>query len=203
VVLLAAANGGIYALRARLAAGEGAAPFFPELPDALGEWRASAVPVDESVYEYLAPDKLSSKVYRLGEDEVRTAAIYSRDWRSVHSPAACITGGGWAIVEQQPRIIQVPGGIGVGELPTQELVGVQEKKALAALYTFLTPGQATDDWVTQCFRMAVSGRGRGGVLLLLTADVRDSPAETQELLRGLLLELYMSFARTWEPSGRN
>jgi hypothetical protein len=156
------------------------------------------VPVDEEIYAYLAPDKLSVKAYQCGEDVVEAAAVYSRDWRSVHSPAACLIGGGWSPMDQRPRRIAIPGGVGVGQLPAEELLVVREKRRRAALYTFLTPGEATHSWMRQCFRMAVSGRGRGGVLLLLTADVRGSPADTQELLSELLAELYVAFEGRWD-----
>ena len=177
---------------------QGAARPFPVLPATLGRWTASLLPVDEEIYAYLAPDKLSVKAYQCDDGVVEVAAVYSRDWRSVHSPAACLTGGGWSPMDQRPRSIPIPGGVGVGQLPAEEMLVVRENKRRAALYTFLTPGEATHSWMRQCFRMAVSGRGRGGVLLLLTADVHDAPADTQELLSELLAELYVAFEWTGE-----
>ncbi len=205
VALLAAANVVCYGLRSTLAARDAAVPPFPDLPNAVGPWLGAPVPIQDEIYDYLKPDHLSSKVYRHGKEEIRAAAIYSRDWRSVHSPAMCFTSAGWSLLQQRSGSIAVPAGgrrrrgrIGAARVPVQELVAVAEKRHIAALYTFLTPDDATDSWLRQCWRMAVSGRGRGGVLLLLSADVRHSPERTRELLGGLLGELYVTFAETWQ-----
>ena len=201
VVLLGSANVVFYGMRVSLAAREAAPGFFPDLPDTVGEWKGTTAKVDEKIYAYLAPDKLSCKAYELGEETIEVGAVQSRDWRSVHSPAMCYSSGGWTIVTQQQRNVPIPAGAGIGlaELPVQELLVNHENEYRAALYTFLTPGNATSSWLQQCFRMAVSGRGRGGVLLLLSANVRESPERTQELLRELLVELYVTFAREWKP----
>ncbi len=199
-VLLATANVAFYGLRASLAAWDAAPGLFPDLPDNAGRWAGASAEVDEEIYAYLAPDKLSCRAYQYGEYVVEAGAVLSRDWRSVHSPAMCYNSGGWTIVKQQQRGIRLPDGAGAGlaELPVQELLVNQENQYRASLYTFLTPGNATGSWLQQCFRMAVSGRGRGGVLLLLSANVTESPEPTQELLRELVVELYVTFEREWK-----
>jgi EpsI family protein len=200
-VLLATANVAFYGLRASLAARAAAPELFPDLPDNVGKWSGATAEVDEDIYAYLAPDKLSCKAYQYGGHVVEAGAVVSRDWRSVHSPAMCYSSGGWTIVKQQQRDIPLPKGVGAGlaELPVQELLVNQENQYRLSLYTFLTPGNATGSWLQQCFRMAVSGRGRGGVLLLLSANVSESPEQTQELLRELVVELYVTFEREWKP----
>ena len=196
VALLAGANVLCHGLR-RSAVAPSVQPAWPDLPDAVGRWRGTPLAVSERIYDYLAPDKLATKAYRHGAEQVRAAAICSADWRAVHSPASCFTAAGYTVVQQRSRSVALPGGAAGTPLPAKELVAMRGNKRVAALYTFLTPSGATDSWLQQCWRMAVSGRGRGGMLVLLSAEVRHSPEHTHQLLAGLLADLYVNLAQSW------
>ena len=69
-------------------------PTFAAVPLQIGDYQGQDLPVDQSIYSFLAAGGMLERRYRGPAGTVQLTIIYAADWRSVHSPTGCYPASG-------------------------------------------------------------------------------------------------------------
>jgi hypothetical protein len=194
IAILVGANVLWYGSRhTRAPAPETPGPVAAWLPDRVGVWAGQETPVDPFYREYLQAEAIVHKTYRSPRGTLDATVVVATSWRAVHSPLGCFPSGGWAVTSQRHLVLPVPPGASLSLLPVQEVTAVKGNRSVAAVWTFIGPGGATDNWVRQCWAMARAGPGKRGMLLLLEAPADPSGGAPDDLAN-LAVQLYEPLA---------
>ena len=164
------------------------------LPERVGEWVGQETPIDPFFQQYLQAEAIIHKTYRSPRGRLDATVVVATSWRAVHSPLGCFPSGGWAVTSQRHLALPVPAGGSLSSLPVQEVTAVKGNRGVVAVWTFIGPGGATDNWVRQCWAMARAGPGTRGMLLLLEAPT-DPAGGASDDLANMAVQLYEPLAK--------
>jgi len=177
-------------------------PDFDRVPREVASLRAERVPVEKRIFDYLGADAMEELKYTGPEGEqVRVSFVYGRDWRAVHDPLQCYKQQGWAVAESRPVELSAPEGCPhPGPLKAARLRAHKAGVTLLALYVFAHRGGTEADWTAQSWAVSRTPRGTGGLLVSMSAPVRDGdPEGAEDLMRRVLREVYVPLTAFWYP----
>jgi len=84
--------------------------FLQKVHLAFRDWKASEVPIPPSELRILEPDGVLIRRYTAGDGQwAELAVIAGHRKRSIHTPAFCMAGGGWATETQNIATLALPG----------------------------------------------------------------------------------------------
>lgn len=153
-------------------------------------WRSSDVGLSATDTALLHPDAYLVRNYRSPAGTVaQLAVVVGHDKRSVHTPAFCMTGGGWQTILQRHVRIILPD----RSVPAIETVFSQGDGYLLTTY-FFTDGDYCTDGLMQFQWRQLIGRLRGqptfGALVRISVpmagDQRAAEHRTQDFARAVL-----------------
>ncbi|HEY3398165.1 MAG TPA: exosortase-associated EpsI family protein [Armatimonadota bacterium] len=159
-------------------------PTFAEVPLSIGDYQGKDVPIDESIYRFLAASGMLERRYEGPEGGVQMTILYASDWRSVHSPAGCFPAQGWEIVSDDPVSYDPPRGSGITSMLHARLLRLhKDDKWLMAMFSFAYQGGTTSDWSDEGMKVARGPRGAGGLVFTLSTplDPRDPQASVKRI----------------------
>lgn len=165
------------------------------LPLNVGRFQGRELPADESVFAYLGADEMIDRVYvdEEAEQATKVSVVFARGWRALHSPRACFKNQGWAVIEDRPLDIAVPGEAQRTIHGGLLIMGKQDSR-MATVYTFVAGRATTGNWSLHSLRMAV-GLGPTGGALIVAVTGSDGPEhddEAAEAATALVGALYTS-----------
>ncbi len=85
------------------------------LPSRAGAWQGKSMVVEPSLYNSLRAEAIVRKRYYLPDGTSKGMAenravdvivIYSRDFKSLHSPLSCLLAGGWTVQQEETRVLK-------------------------------------------------------------------------------------------------
>jgi EpsI family protein len=147
------------------------------LPARLGDWEGSSAELSGDVLKVLGVTDCLSRHYRRGAARVEVYVGYYDSQgagRQIHSPKHCLPGGGWTIVSQQTREINLAG---IGTIAPVE--AVYEKDGVRQLFVYwyrMKGADVTNDYLLK-WRMILNSiryrRNEAAFVRLSTAMVGD------------------------------
>ncbi|NPV48024.1 MAG: EpsI family protein [Armatimonadetes bacterium] len=175
-------------------------PDFRRVPHLIGDLRAERVPVEKRIFDYLGADAMEELSYVGPEgQQVRVSFVYGRDWRAVHDPLQCYKQQGWSVAESQT--LEVPAPPGCPHPGPLKAVRMRVHKAgvtMLALYLFAYRGGTESDWTAQGWEVSRTPRGTGGLLVSMSAPVRNGDVQgADELLKRILQNVYVPLISFW------
>jgi len=174
---------------------------FKAIPRQIGDMRATRVPVDERIFNYLGADAMDEFKYASADREAHLSLVYGVDWRAVHSPLSCLPQQGWQVYTR--KLVDIPAPPGCphpGPLQGQMLEGRRGEQQILVLYVFAHRGGTTGDWVKQGWVVSQSPRGTGGLMLSLsTYPQAGETGEARALLEEVLTSVYVPAVSFWYP----
>jgi len=169
------------------------------LPRQVGGWTGYDLAADKEVVEYLAADALLARRYVRAGRALDVTAVFGTRWRSLHSPAGCYPSQGWQV--QQRRDIEVTPLSPLphpGPLHAEKLLVKKADRYLLVLYLYAYPGGTTASWVEQCLKVARSGVGAGGIVLIVNGECTPETAvQVEGDARELVGLLYPYLVKHW------
>lgn len=174
-------------------------PEFKNLPQNIDGYKATQVPVDDEIKQYLQPETMRTVAYKKDQDKIAVSAIYGVNWRSIHAPTSCLPAQGWTIVYNEVAAIPAPPDCPHdGPLQTRQVYAVKGRMQQVMLLVYARPGATTTNWTMHALHMAVGSRGAGGVIIMLTRRVHggDYRLETA-ILRRILKAIYPHIVSFW------
>lgn len=193
VVVLGGAAEGVRLTRTREAQYR---PDFAAVPLRIGDYQGRDLPVDESIYRYLAAGGMLEREYEGPAGAVRLTILYAADWRSVHSPTGCYPATGWEVLEDRAVDFPAPAGSGSAEPLHARLLRVRKgEQERLAVFSFAYAGGTTADWAQMTIRVALGRRGAGGLVFTLS-----TPSDPEALARlgQIYAAAYPAAIRFWE-----
>lgn len=194
--------GGAHFLRVNRVPEAKYSPSFAAIPRQVGEYVGHDVPVEESIYRFLAAAGMLERVYQGPEGPVQLTVIYAPDWRSIHSPAGCFPAGGWEVISDDavtyPPLPNSP----VQEPLKARLIRLhKDDQWLLALFSFAYYGGTTSNWAEEGYRVAFGPRGAGGLVITLNTPIQpDLRAATRRISR-IFGETYPAAISFWYEEG--
>jgi EpsI family protein len=169
------------------------------VPLTCGAWQGREEKVDPTIKKYLAAEQMLARSYTRSGLRVGFSATFGTQWRSLHSPAGCYPSQGWQTISRRPVTIPFDGAPGfAGPLRAEELFVEKSQNYRLVLYLYVFPGGTTANWVEQCLRVARSGVGGGGVVLILDAPASlESRGQVEKDLSDLLTSIFPHVVRGW------
>jgi len=184
IVILIVAQAGIFLIARSEKAESSFEPTLAEaVPIELAGWHGQSRELDQITLEMLNPEAYVVRNYTNENGlPINLTVIYGRKRTSIHSPAVCLVGAGWATIEKEPVEIEL---LDSGEAPlrmTRMLLQKEHEKTVV-YYSFLSEGNSTGNWSEFQGRMLVarlSGREARGALLRFIVPVRGDPSAVDE-----------------------
>ncbi len=174
-------------------------PDFATVPLRIGDYQGRDLPVDESIYRYLAAGGMLEREYEGPAGPVRLTILYAADWRSVHSPTGCYPATGWEVLED--RAVDFPPQAASGSTKPlhARLLRVRKgEQERLAVFSFAYAGGTTADWAQMTIRVALGRRGAGGLVFTLS-----TPSDPGALARigEIYAAAYPEAIRFWAQAG--
>ena len=170
-------------------------PDFATVPARVGDYESRDLPVNESIYQFLAAGGMLEREYLGPEGKVRLTIIYAADWRSVHSPMGCYPAQGWEVLDERP--VEFPGATG-GEPLHARIVRVRkEGQERLALFSFAYAGGTTADWTLMPVKVALAPRGAGCLVFTLYTPLQPDPAGALGRLQAIFAATYPAAISFW------
>jgi hypothetical protein len=170
-------------------------PDFAAVPATIGDYRGQDLPVDASIYRFLAAGGMLERRYQGPSGMVQLTIVYAADWRSVHSPTGCFPAAGWQIVEERP--VDFPAVEGTEPLHARLLRVRKDQHELLSLFSFAYPGGTTADWATMGVKVALGPRGAGGLVFTLSTPLQDDSHAALQRLGLLFANAYPAAIGFW------
>jgi len=183
---LLAAHGLVYSVQKALQT-----PLVLPTPDAsvvplnLDSWQGRVEELDPLSKKMLKPDAYLVREYIKGEEAaLNLTVLFGQSKSNFHSPALCLTGEGWSIVDKEKITLPLSG----SQPPVHmtRLVLQKDQYRMLVYYSFLSPGHSDADWLvfqTRFLFARLQGRQPRGALVRLIAPVLTTEAETENNLR--------------------
>jgi len=205
LVTILAFGGAAHALRLTRVPEAAYRPDFKQVPLQIGTFKGRDLPIDESIYRYLAASGMLERDYEGPSGGVRLTVLYAADWRSIHSPSGCLPAAGWEIVSDVQVDFPAPPSLGTREPLRGRLVRAHKGEAwLLVLYSFGYYGGTTADWTEMASKVTAGPRGAGGLVFTLSTPVLPNLAEAEQRLAEVLAGAYpgaIAFWRQGAPPG--
>jgi EpsI family protein len=152
------------------------------VPLNLGGWQGRAEELDALSKKILKPDAYLVREYVKGEEAaLNLTVLFGQSKSNFHSPALCLTGEGWSIVEKSK--VQVPLEGSRGQVNMTRLLLQKDQYKMLVFYTFLSPGRSDADWLVFQSRFLLArlqGRQPRGALVRLISPVFTTEKATEE-----------------------
>jgi hypothetical protein len=151
-------------------------PNFANIPLAVGVYTGHDLPVDQSVYAFLAAAAMIEREYvSPSEPPVQMTVLYAPDWRSIHSPEGCFPNQGWQELEEKKITIPAPPGFPIpGPLNAKLTRMEKDEHQILVLFSFAYYGGTTSNWEQMGYKIALGPRGAGGVLFTLATPLESA-----------------------------
>lgn len=125
-----------------------------QFPLQKGEWTGHTLFIDRGILDMLNPDAIFNALYANNSgDEIDLFFSYfagDNAQGGVHSPRNCMPGGGWVILETQPRMIKV----GNASVPASRMMVRFGKTVRAVDYWYITRyGETSSDYALKLYTM--------------------------------------------------
>lgn len=173
-------------------------PDFSAIPRQVGEYQGRDVPVDESIYKFLAAAGILERVYEGPGGAVRLTVIYAPDWRSIHSPAGCFPAQGWEVITDDEVTYSPPPDSPVQKPLKARLIRLhKDDHWLLALFSFAYYGGTTSNWAEEGYRVAFGPRGAGGLVITLNTPVQPNLRAAAERISHIFVETYPAAISFW------
>lgn len=172
-------------------------PDFSTVPLRIGDYQGRDLPVDESIYRYLAAGGMLEREYEGPAGSVRLTILYAADWRSVHSPTGCYPATGWEVLEDRAVDLPAAGSRSAEPLHARLLRVRKGEQERLAVFSFAYAGGTTADWAQMTIRVALGRRGAGGLVFTLS-----TPSDPGALARlgEIYAAAYPEAIRFWGPA---
>jgi EpsI family protein len=117
--------------------------FLKRLPLPFLTWSTQQVDLTAGDLALLQPDAFTVRNYKSPDGRlVQLAVVAGHKKRSVHTPAFCMTGGGWETVIQRPVTLHAAGRLAI---PATEAVLAQDDTVILTTYFFTDGSYCTND----------------------------------------------------------
>ncbi len=184
-------------------AGRGAAsvpsqgnPVSLPMPDLIGDWAGTAIPVDDRTFEILETKDVTVKEYQKpGAGAVLFTRVggFGSNRAAFHPPEICFVGSDFQIDERGA----IPVMVGGSEKKLMRLVISQKEKRFEAWYWFTANGKITASYYEQqwwLMKDLMSGRPMSGTLVRISTPMEGDPAVSRNRLARFLAD--------WEALGK-
>jgi EpsI family protein len=152
------------------------------VPLNLDGWQGQVEELDALSKKILKPDAYLVREYIKGEEAaLNLTVLFGQSKSNFHSPALCLTGEGWSIVEKSK--VKVPLEGSRRPVNMTRLVLQKDQYKMLVFYTFLSPGKSDADWLVFQSRFLLArlqGRQPRGALVRLIAPVFTTEDETEK-----------------------
>ena len=162
------------------------------LPQRVGEWRGTPVPLDERTFEILETRAVATTEYRLqdGTSPIWVSRVCGFGKRAAyHPPEICLVGSRFEILERGPVTVQVNGRKrSFMRLVVAEPGGPDGKplNPFEAWYWFTAGDRVTPNYYQQqiwLLKDMILGRSSEGNLLRVSTPIGDGPSSSERLKR--------------------
>ncbi len=184
-------------------AGKGAAsvpaqgsPVTLPMPDLIGDWAGTAIPVDNRTFEILETKDVTVKEYQKpGEGAVLFTRVggFGSNRAAFHPPEICFVGSDFQIDERGA----IPVTVGGSERKLMRLVIAQNQDRFEAWYWFTANGKITPSYYQQqwwLMKDLMSGKPMSGTLVRISTPMEEDPAVSRTRLTRFLAD--------WEALGQ-